>query len=300
MAGRAAAVTRLLQDFRLVGRQPLGSGQEADIFDLGDERVLRVYRRATEAAHLERMARFYGALKRGAVAFATPAVLDWGVRDGVAFSVERRIEGASLASLLGRSKGEVRRRALRSYVEAAAAIEALGHPQPDYGEVLADPPVRAGTWAEFVMARAGTELELHRGLIEARVARPDRALEALGLMVEAQGDAAPRLIHGDFYPENVLVGDSGEVTGVIDFGGLTLIGDAQLDLACAVIFLTGMDSVTADDRALVRDHALRLGLREQSLTLYRLYYAFRFLGAPRENDGLLRWCVSTIEAACDG
>ena len=63
-----------------------------------------------------------------------------------------------------------------------------------------------------------------------------------------------------------------------------------------ILVLTGMESVTPGDRALVRDHALGLGLREPSLALYRLYYAFRFLGAPRENDGLLHWCAATIAA----
>ena len=298
MAERPAAITRLLHDFGLSDHEPLGSGQEAEIYGLDGGRVLRVYRRATDVTHLERMAGFYGALERGAATFATPSVLDWGVRNGVSFSVERRIGGVSLASPLGRLEGELRRRAMRSYVEAAAAIAGLGHPQRVFGEILADPPVRAGTWAEFLLARAGAELEQHRGLLDGRVARPDRALEALGAMVEAQGPVEPRLVHGDFYPENVLIGESGEVTGVIDFGGLTLIGDAQLDLACAVFFLTGMESVTPGDRALVRDHALGLGLREPSLALYRLYYAFRFLGAPRENDGLLRWCAATIAAAC--
>jgi aminoglycoside phosphotransferase (APT) family kinase protein len=295
---QAVAVTRLLADFGLADRPPLGSGQEADIYGLDDQRVLRIYRLPMDAAHLERMAGFYGELERGAAAFATPSVLDWGVRNGVSFSVERRIGGVSLASALGRLAGEVRRHALRSYVEAAAAIAGLGHPQRAFGEVLADPPIRAGAWADFILARAGAELNQHRGLLEGRIAQPDRAIEALGAMLKAQGAVEPRLVHGDFYPENILIGESGEATGIIDFGGLTLIGDAQLDLACAVFFLTGMASVTADDRALVLGHALGLGLKAQSLALYRLYYAFRFLGARRENDGLLRWCATTIDAAC--
>jgi hypothetical protein len=37
-------------------------------------------------------------------------------------------------------------------------------------------------------------------------------------------------------------------TGVIDFGALTMIGDADLDLACAVLSLTGVAGVTPADR----------------------------------------------------
>jgi aminoglycoside phosphotransferase (APT) family kinase protein len=39
------------------------------------------------------------------------------------------------------------------------------------------------------------------------------------------------LVHGDYFPEDVMVADDGCVCGVIDFGALTPIGDADLDLA---------------------------------------------------------------------
>jgi aminoglycoside phosphotransferase (APT) family kinase protein len=52
------------------------------------------------------------------------------------------------------------------------------------------------------------------------------------------------LIHGDYFPENVMVAADGCDCGIIDFGALTLIGDADLDLACAVLNLTGMVGVT--------------------------------------------------------
>jgi hypothetical protein len=59
-----------------------------------------------------------------------------------------------------------------------------------------------------------------------------------------------------------------------------------------------MVGVTLEDRriALKRDEAL--GLTRDTLDLYGLYYAFRFPGALRENDGLFRWCVRTIRDAC--
>jgi aminoglycoside phosphotransferase len=95
-----------------------------------------------------------------------------------------------------------------------------------------------------------------------------------------------------------MVADDGCVCGVIDFGALTLIGDADLDLACAVRNLTGMVGVTPEDRRIALKRAEALGLTRDTLDLYGLYYAFRLLGALRENDGLFRWCVRTIRDAC--
>jgi hypothetical protein len=56
--------------------------------------------------------------------------------------------------------------------------------------------------------------------------------------------------------------------------------------------------VTPEDRRIALKRAEALGLTRDTLDLYRLYYAFRFLGALRENDGLFRWCARTIREAC--
>jgi aminoglycoside phosphotransferase (APT) family kinase protein len=39
------------------------------------------------------------------------------------------------------------------------------------------------------------------------------------------------LIHGDYFPEDVMVAGDGCICDVIDFDALTTIGDAGLDLA---------------------------------------------------------------------
>jgi Ser/Thr protein kinase RdoA (MazF antagonist) len=78
------------------------------------------------------------------------------------------------------------------------------------------------------------------------------------------GACVPRcgkpLVHGDYFPENVMVADDGRICGVIDFGALTLIGDADVDLACAVLNLTGMAGVTPEDRRIALKRAEALGL----------------------------------------
>jgi hypothetical protein len=43
---------------------------------------------------------------------------------------------------------------IRNYVDAAAAVRSLKHPQAQFDEVIAARPVRRDTWAKFVVARA--------------------------------------------------------------------------------------------------------------------------------------------------
>jgi aminoglycoside phosphotransferase (APT) family kinase protein len=295
---RPEAVAQLLNTFGVTSGKPLGSGQESDVFAIDDRRVLRLYRRAPDQRHLAQLAIFYARLDRRDAPFMVPEIMEFGERDGIAYAVEMRVSGIDLAKALGRMEGEERFHAIRNYVDAAATVRYLKHPQAQFGEVIAASPVRRDTWAEFVVARAVQCLDEDRRLLIGVLERPERGIAALEAGLASRAAARPSLVHGDYFPENVMVADDGRVCGVIDFGALTLIGDADLDLACAVLNLTGMAGVTPEDRRVALKRAEALGLKTETLDLYGLYYAFRFLGAVRESDGLLRWCVRTIRGAC--
>jgi aminoglycoside phosphotransferase (APT) family kinase protein len=295
---RPETVGQLLNAFGVASDKPLGSGQESDVFAIDDRRVLRVYRRPCDERHLARLATFYAQLDRCDAPFTVPEIIEFGERDGIAYAVEVRVSGIDLAKALGWMEGEERFHAIRNYVDAAAAVRSLKHPQAQFGEVIVASPVRRDTWAEFVVARAVQCLDEHRHLLIGMLERPERGISALEAGLASRVAPSLSLVHGDYFPENVMVADDGCVCGVIDFGALSLIGDADLDLACAVLNLTGMAGVTPEDRRIALKRAEALGLTRDTLDLYGLYYAFRLLGALRENDGLFRWCVRTIREAC--
>jgi Ser/Thr protein kinase RdoA (MazF antagonist) len=271
----------------------LAAGEEADVFALGDC-VLRIYRAAADPAAVAGRSAFLSDLNRAGASFATPEVLDEGRLDAVLFTLERRIPGVSFDHALATLDAPVRGRALIAYVETALTIRRLGGPRGYAGEILSDDPVRRPTWRGFVVARAERALRLHGDRL-AEVANPRRALDRLDAMLAARPEPRLALVHGDYHLGNVMAGPDGAITGVIDFGGLSLIGDPELDLAAAVLNLAGVEGITAEDRRVVSTHAASLGLTAETLELYGLWYAFRLLDTPRE--GLVRWCVGRIRAA---
>jgi aminoglycoside phosphotransferase (APT) family kinase protein len=227
-----------------------------------------------------------------------PEMVEFGERDGIAYAVEVRVSGIDLAKALHRMEGAARLQAIENYVDGAAAIRSLKYPQAQFGEVIAANPVCRDTWPDFAVSRAVQCLNEHRHLLAGIVEHPERGISALEVGLASRAAASPNLVHGDYFPENVMVADDGRICGVIDFGPLTLIGDAELDLACAVLYLTGMAGVMPEDRRAALKQAEARGLTREMLDLYSLYYAFRLLGARRESDGLFRWCVRTIAKAC--
>lgn len=290
-------VTQLLEMFDVRADDLIGAGQEAWVYALGTDRVLRLFRATVPLDRLRRRLSFYEAIRSRKVPFKTPSILELGEHGGQAYWIERRLPGISLASRLPTLAGRQRARALASYVDAAAAVRTLACPRDQIGEILANPPMHRASWPAFLADRAGVELQLHRRRLGDRVADPERALGTLRRWAEGMTVDAAALVHGDLFPENVLLAEDGTVSAVIDFGPLALVGDPRLDVACSVFFLTGLAGITQSDRDLARTCARSFGVDDQVLRLYSLCYAFRFLGAPRENDGLLRWCTSRIAAA---
>ena len=293
-----SAKAQLLKAFNVGPDDLIGAGQEAYVYALGTDRVLRIFRDRVPLDRLRRRLSFYDAIRSQEAPFRTPSILDVGESHGRVYWIEHRLPGISLTSRLPILAGRARSRAIASYVDAAAAVRTLACPQREIGEILAEPPIHRASWPTFLVDRAGVELQRHRRRLGDQVADPDRALGTLRRWAEGGRIDTATLVHGDFFPENVLMNeDDGTVSAVIDFGLLALVGDPLLDVACSVLFLTGLAGITQSDRDLARTFARSFGVDDQVMRLYSLYYAFRFLGAPREDGGLQRWCTSRIAAA---
>jgi hypothetical protein len=293
----AETVEKILSQRSLTAADRLGGGEEAEVYALGAERVIRFYKGLGTPDIVRRRREFYAALDSTRVAYRVPVILAEYEHDGVYYSVEERIAGVTLASALPALTGEARRRALRDYARTSLAVRRLRYSQDGFGEVLAPSPIRASTWPEFVLTRAGKCLADHGQRVGVPAGEADRALRQLENLLAERPCAEPELVHGDYYPANVMVEDDGRVTGVIDFSPLTVMGDARMDGAGAVLYLIGMSGITPEDRELVLDCVKEHGIDETILALYRIFFAFRFLEADRQ--GLLDWCIASIRWAAE-
>jgi aminoglycoside phosphotransferase (APT) family kinase protein len=158
-------------------------------------------------------------------------------------------------------------------------------------------PLRERTWTGYLLASIDRALRERRHILSRDVPGFETALDRVRQRVVALGEPAERvLVHGDFYPQNVMVDDRGRVTGVIDFGGNTLLGDQRMDSASAAIFAAIAQVPEADelDAAFVLDEACRRYGAEFSdvVEAYRGYYAIHFSGGPED----YAQCVDALRA----
>lgn len=232
---------------------PLGEGGESVVYPIDAERVLRVWRMA-DRAHAERVAEFTSSFVRDAVPFRLPEVLEV-IEDGPTLaSVERRIPGVTLRSLFKTLDGPDRTRAFSNFARAASLVRDALPPQDAFADAISAEPLCRASWHAYMRDKLASILPK----AEANLGLPGIAD---GLLASIPDVAQARVVHGDYCPENVLMGGDLDVSGVIDFSPHTIFGDPLIDLAGAAVFLdrhgrrTGgnMDDPNPADRSVVAD-----------------------------------------------
>ncbi len=286
---------RVSERFRTEVIRRIGHGGEATVFELSGGRALRVYHGRPHDGG--RLASFYRDIAHGSATFALPEVIEQGEDEGIAYSVDRLIDGRPLDAVLRRLSGVEREHALASYCDAAFEIARLPLARDAYGEFLrGDDSIEAASWSAFLLARMRRSLDASPWLTT-DVARLDAMVAALGERIGALAGAAPALVHGDYFPGNVLMSEALTVAGVIDFGPLTVVGDSTLDLVSALIFLEVVPGHTRGDMEFVRARLVeRVGPSIlEAITTYRGWYAIRFAMYRDDDPKLYAWCVRSLQ-----
>ena len=241
----------------------------------------------------------------GRFPFATPRILQVGPSD--AWTIEQRLPGRPMSVLLRTLAGAERETAFRNYVAAIDAFRAVSLLYHPYGHVLATRPVRAKDWRAFARESLAGFLARNRATITKEIGDPDALFaDAAVLLAGALPEDPPKvLVHGDYFPGNVMLGDDLAVSAVLDFGVYTLAGDPTLDLAVACLTLELIEECSPADVALVRGLILARhgGAIEPALRFYRAYLAFSMAdpaNAAPPYPRLYEWSLAQLRLLAKG
>src|SRR4051812_34832722 len=142
--------TQLLQQFGITAAALLGKGSESSVYALDQARVVRIYGRGASIAYVQARANFYAQLAARHPAFVIPHVLDHGIIDEHAYTIEKRLHGHDFARILPQLAGQDRERALISYLNVATQIGAIDVPDAAFGEMLLPHGgLQRPTWPQF-------------------------------------------------------------------------------------------------------------------------------------------------------
>lgn len=286
----------VLAHFGLTEADRLGGGNQTQVFALDETTIIRPYPSHLPLAFLKRQRDFYNSLDTSTVSFKTPMILELGVVDGVPYTLEPLLQGRDLQSALEGLADKQRQNALKSYLNTARKIRTLVEGKVPFGEVLVSSPIQADEWTSYLERRIDATLLETGNEIGRDVPGLETAVQRWRSLLPLVADAKPELVHGDYFPGNVMVDEAGAVTAVIDFSASTVMGDWRLDVVTACIFLELTANVTRDDIAFCKSEVEKLlGSEATPLAqLYRLYYALYYTFTRDSDPPLYRWCVSVL------
>ena len=222
------------------------------------------------------------------------------------FTIERRLKGTSLLTLLTRLHGADRKKAIGAYIAGAEATGRLLLPDRPYGQILAPAPITGETWPGFFRASLDHWLAVNGATIAEATGSVERvSANALALLGGLPERPAKGLAHGDYFPGNVLLDERLALTGLVDFSVFTLAGDPLYDAITAALFLEMIDEASADDVALARQ--LVIARHGEAILLpgrfYRAYAAILMAdpaNAAPPYPRLFAWSVANLRALAAG
>lgn len=276
----------------------LGQGGESRVYELDEQRVLRVLKGdGDQSTSLRRLQELYQ-LAAPSVPFELPHLLDIGTSNGQTYSIEQRIPGRSMREVLPPLREADRTRLLGNYLSAAEQLKTVIMDEHSYGELLTYEPLTDDTWHGFLTASIDRVLARHGEALRADTGFDEQGRDRLlGQLAHIPDRPLKALVHGDFFPSNVMVADDLEISGVLDFSPMTMVGDAQVDIAGSLMWLEVLPNHQAADNATLRRIISDRHGREiqPALSFYRVFYSLYFARAREDDPKLYQWCMRNLE-----
>lgn len=262
------AEAKVLSAYGINTADMIGQGTEAKVYGLDETQVLKLYADVGQRETLETLQDFYRRLQAHAVPFLLPSIHSIETHSDLLAVTERRIDGEPMENYVTADSRDIE----DLYVDAVLALQTVEIIPPlNRHMLLAQDHTGAETkedWNAFLGDLILDKLPAVLTPLLRDVPDIRRTTKRLIARLENTYEGPVGVIHGDLYPGNILMTDPATVSGIIDFGTFTMIGDPLFDAATACGFyrMYEKDAVAVRRRLLDRvaaslDHERRTDLK---------------------------------------
>lgn len=266
--------------FKINNLHLLGSGGEGCIYDYNGD-ALKVYLHNPEEGYLSDLQKLQIELAKHKFTFSTPQIYEIGEVDGVSYTIEKRLKGVQMDYKLKELDRPKRQLLFRSYYEAIKQVNSLSFPNLPFGNIIkTGESINSDNWTDFLIKSVKYKIDKTPNKTKVCISRFDQKLEMFNKLTRKYLNSnEKRLVHCDYYQNNVLVDDNLSISAVLDFGVHTAIGDPRLDISSVIKWNTINPDVQTENYIFLLDIAKKdfgddLG---DIADLYLLYSSFYFL-----------------------
>lgn len=292
----------ILDKFGISKSNFLGSGMESEVYAYDDNKVVKLYNDMSDSNKQRILKGFYSKIDSSSLSYELPFIYDTFEENGILVTIEKRIEGNNLQSMLSKMNYIEQNNMMETYLNANIELKSVKIKPNLEGYILFNDQqissLNINSWFDLLkeeIFRKRKELEsyLKRDVVNYD-AKVKQLVEILSLGYEGEYS----LIHGDFYPGNVMINESGKVTGLIDFGLMTMYGDNLFDIAIGWVCFDMYNELNTNiyERYLnIIISTLGEDVRKR-LYFYVLIYSYISANfySPNCEDGHYQWCVRNL------
>ncbi len=294
--------SKILEKYNVSESDLIGWGTEAQVYSYHEGKVLKLYNDISCLNKQKILKKFYETVDSQYVSYELPHIYDIIDDEDTVITIEKRVEGNNLQKLLHQFNNEQLNNLFKTYLAASLELQNVKINSAFTGCKLFNDYCITSTeykdWHSFLKQFLICRQEGLQDYFSRDVLNYNGKFKLLTDILSVKYEGEYSLIHGDFYPGNLLINEEGRITGLIDFGIMTMYGDYLFDIATSWVFFDMYDDLKANilERYLhVITENLGDGIKEK-LYLYVLVYSMFSANFYNKDcsDGHYQWCVHNL------
>jgi len=287
-----------LNHLRIKKPKFLGRGEAGYVFKYSEREVVKIYLGETLEA-LKSLYELHRTLSRYSFSYQFPQIYEIRSYEGTYYTIEKKLTGKPMQAVYVSLNEVEKQKLLKSYFDAVTEMGKVILDDLPFGDLVKDNPlITSSRWSDYLLLKLEQRVNIARKGLSKNVRSLESKVEKLKEMIRYELECETKhLVHGDYFYDNLLVGEDLKISAVLDFSGMSVVGDHKMDITGTVIFLT----LDADLKHSV-DYVKKLAVERYGeeilkfIDCYSVYYAFYLSDSYFYKRSLYDWCLRIINS----
>lgn len=275
----------------------LGKGVESFVYAYGKNQVLKILKQGS-VEYLKSLQKLQVLISKSEFSVRTPLIVKISELNGTFYTFEERFDGQNLSKIFDTFSEDQKKKVMLDYFDLLREIANVDVGKFEFGQIAkSKDEISCNSWSDFVCKKVEQKTSQVTQQLEDDVIDFKGKIKVFSNLANTKLDGVEKkLVHGDYFYDNVMANKAAKITGILDFSGwTTVVGDFRLDVCGAIIFLEHSQFFINYQRPLTEIAKSRYSEEiEYYIDFYRLYYSLFLSDSCLYLKPLYDWCVTNL------